>query len=331
MPQAADLDDLVQHLKKQTERHEAAISHAKTTVSSQEAELTKLEQIASTHQNWPQSALKLWHPPLMYPTSLFTGGLRPCGKDVLGLVTSSTARSRVHAARHELDYVAKELSDRSASQSGFQQQVSILQQELQAQEAQLEADWGRPKLWWEWLEGPQDPLDWTSGLKSAAASAAGDFMGQFWDDDKCTLPIKLSSPTSKYWAEDGQAGFDLEQPGKKADQKAYTDWEQEKWLAEHTLRRSTQKGFPRAFTPRGLENATPRFEDRFAEDEPATLDPRLPRPASLPDLRKYPVSQQEAMWKDARMEAFDGNVDALGLKSMGADLMGIDMLDMMLA
>ncbi|CAK9104059.1 unnamed protein product [Durusdinium trenchii] len=203
----------------------------------------------------------------------------------------------------------------------------------------LKADWGRPKLWWEWLEGPQDPLDWTSGLKSAAASAAGDFMGQFWDDDKCTLPIKLSSPTSKYWAEDGQAGFDLEQPGapwprrgtfrrKKADQKAYTDWEQEKWLAEHTLRRSTQKGFPRAFTPRGLENATPRFEDRFAEDEPATLDPRLPRPASLPDLRKYPVSQQEAMWKDARMEAFDGNVDALGLKSMGADLMGIDMLDM---
>lgn len=75
-----------------------------------EAELTKLEQIASTHQNWPQSALKLWHPPLMYPTSLFTGGLRPCGKDVLGLVTSSTARSRVHAARHELDYVAADLA-----------------------------------------------------------------------------------------------------------------------------------------------------------------------------------------------------------------------------
>ncbi|CAK9104987.1 unnamed protein product [Durusdinium trenchii] len=52
---------------------------------------------------------------------------------------ASTHQSRVHAARHELDYVAKELSDRSASQSGFQQQVSILQQELQAQEAQLEA------------------------------------------------------------------------------------------------------------------------------------------------------------------------------------------------
>ena len=93
----------------------------------------------------------------------------------------------------------------------------------------LKADWGRPKLWWEWLEGPylgdlqrrccwkdwneypwfwdfsrlvripnvgriswklstwhirQDPLDWKSGLASAAKSAAGDFMGQFWDDEK---------------------------------------------------------------------------------------------------------------------------------------------------
>lgn len=30
----------------------------------------------------------------------------------------------------------------------------------------------------------QDPLDWKSGLASAAKSAAGDFMGQFWDDEK---------------------------------------------------------------------------------------------------------------------------------------------------
>ena len=30
--------------------------------------------------------------------------------------------------------------------------------------------------------------------------------------------------------------------GNKADQKVYADWDQEKWLAEHTLRRSTQKG-----------------------------------------------------------------------------------------
>lgn len=29
-----------------------------------------------------------------------------------------------------------------------------------------------------------DPLDWKSGLASAAASAAGDFLGQFWDNDK---------------------------------------------------------------------------------------------------------------------------------------------------
>lgn len=203
----------------------------------------------------------------------------------------------------------------------------------------LKADWGRPKLWWEWLEGPQDPLDWKSGLASAVKSAAGDFLGQFWDDEKCTLPIKLSSPVSKYWAEDGQAGFDLEQTGapwprrgtyrrNKADQKVYADWDQEKWLAEHTLRRSTQKGFPRALTPRGLENATPRFEDRFGEDEPATLDPHLPRPASLPDLRQYPASQQEAMMKDARMESFDGNVDALGLASMGTEMLGMDLLDM---
>lgn len=203
----------------------------------------------------------------------------------------------------------------------------------------LKADWGRPKLWWEWLEGPQDPLDWKSGLASAVKSAAGDFLGQFWDDEKCTLPIKLSSPVSKYWAEDGQSGFDLEQTGapwprrgtyrrKKADQKVYADWNQEKWLAEHTLRRSTQKGFPRALTPRGLENATPRFEDRFEEDEPATLDPHLPRPASLPDLRQYPASQQEAMMKDARMESFDGNVDALGLGTMGTEMLGMDLLDM---
>jgi len=204
----------------------------------------------------------------------------------------------------------------------------------------LKADWGRPKLWWEWLEGPQDPLDWKSGLASAAKSAAGDFMGQFWDDEKCTLPIKLDNPLSKYWAEDGQAGYDLEQqqasawPRRgtyrrdKADEKIYTDWDQEKWLAEHSLRRSTQKGFPRALTPRGLENATPRFEDRFTEDEAATLDPRLPRPASLPDLGKYPPSQQEAMFKDARMEAFDGNVDALGLKSTGNAMLGMDLLDM---
>ena len=29
-----------------------------------------------------------------------------------------------------------------------------------------------------------------------------DFVASF----RCTLPIKLSSPVSKYWAEDGQAG-----------------------------------------------------------------------------------------------------------------------------
>ena len=34
-----------------------------------------------------------------------------------------------------------------------------------------------------------DPLDWKSGLKSAAASAAGDFLGQFWDDDKLLGPF----------------------------------------------------------------------------------------------------------------------------------------------
>ena len=62
---------------------------------------------------------------------------------------------------------------------------------------------------------------------------------------------------------------------------------------------------------------------RFAEDEPGTLDPRLPRPAGpkdlilhtiacgsawctsagLPDLNKYTESQREEMFHDARMEA----------------------------
>ncbi len=76
----------------------------------------------------------------------------------------------------------------------------------------LKADWGRPKLWWEWLEGPlldslvppimirleilesvsgttlwpfrPDPLDWKSGLKSAVKSMAGDFLSNFFDNDK---------------------------------------------------------------------------------------------------------------------------------------------------
>ena len=30
----------------------------------------------------------------------------------------------------------------------------------------------------------QDPMDWKSGLASAVGSAAGDFLGQFWDNDK---------------------------------------------------------------------------------------------------------------------------------------------------
>ncbi|CAE7362020.1 unnamed protein product [Symbiodinium pilosum] len=199
----------------------------------------------------------------------------------------------------------------------------------------LKADWGRPKLWWEWLEGPPDPLDWKSGLKSAVKSMAGDFLSNFFDNDKCTLPIGLDTPISKYWKESGQAGYDLEQPGapwprrgtfrrEKADQKVYADWDQEKWLAEHTLRRPTMKGFPKAFTPHGLERATPRFEDRFAEDEPGTLDPRLPRPAGLPDLNKYTESQREEMF-----HAFDGNSGALGVgDDMMTKMLGGDMAEM---
>ncbi|OLP99794.1 hypothetical protein AK812_SmicGene17581 [Symbiodinium microadriaticum] len=188
----------------------------------------------------------------------------------------------------------------------------------------LNADWGRPKLWWEWLEQPAGAVgDWKSGLKAAAKSMVGDFVGSFFDDEKCTLPIKLDSPISEYWKEAGQAGFDLESPQapwprrgtfrrKKADQKVYATWDQEKWVDEHTLRRPTIKGFPKALTPAGLERATPRFEDRFEEDEPATLDPRLPRPAGLPDLNEYVESQREEMFEEARMKAFDGNSGALG-------------------
>ncbi|CAE7306143.1 unnamed protein product [Symbiodinium natans] len=152
----------------------------------------------------------------------------------------------------------------------------------------LNADWGRPKLWWEWLEGPPDLMDWKSGLKSAAKSTAGDFMSQFFDSDKCTLPIKLDTPISKYWQESGQAGFCVK-------------------VVEGRIE------FP---VPARTIRAV-RFAFRFSEDEPATLDPRLPRPAGLPDLNKYTESQREDMYEDARMKAFDGNSGALGV---GADM-----------
>ncbi|CAE7248009.1 DRC3 [Symbiodinium sp. CCMP2456] len=179
----------------------------------------------------------------------------------------------------------------------------------------LNADWGRPKLWWEWLEKPN-----LAALIAVAAakSMVGDFVGSFFDDEKrpvfmmCTLPIKLDSPISEYWKEAGQAGFDLESPQApwprrgtfrraKADQKVYATWDQEKWVDEHTLRRPTIKGFPKALTPAGLERATPRFEDRFEDVN-----------TGLPDLNEYVESQREEMFEEARMKAFDGNSGALG-------------------
>merc|ERR1712079_880336 len=57
-------------------------------------------------------------------------------------------------------------------------------------------------------------------------------------------------------------------------------WPQQRWLRDHSLRRQTLKGYPRVLTPKGLEYATPRLGRFEEQNEPATLDPYLPRPSA---------------------------------------------------
>lgn len=66
-------------------------------------------------------------------------------------------------------------------------------------------------------------------------------------------------------------------------------------MRENSLRRPTLKGYPEVLTAAGLRSATPRL-GRFDENEPATLDPRLPRPAPMPDVRMYPEKQRADLY-----------------------------------
>merc|ERR1712039_579279 len=59
------------------------------------------------------------------------------------------------------------------------------------------------------------------------------------------------------------------------------------------MRRQTLKGFPHVLTPDGRKELTPRLGRFEEENEPGTLDPRLPRPAPMPDRRRIFMGQEK--------------------------------------
>lgn len=154
-----------------------------------------------------------------------------------------------------------------------------------------------------------------SGLKAAASDSMKDMLGTY--GQSCRKPVHIPEPASEYWAEDGQTGFDpnsSDAPPPEVTTPKYTkltpapvDFDQEVWLRRNSFRRPTLKGFPRALSPDGLENATPRLNDRFEENEPATLDPQLPRPARPKDLR-WEWNKEQA-YRESTLQAFDGNYE----------------------
>eukprot|EP00930_Biecheleria_cincta_P082626 TRINITY_DN7232_c0_g3_i1.p1 TRINITY_DN7232_c0_g3~~TRINITY_DN7232_c0_g3_i1.p1 ORF type:complete len:517 (-),score=108.87 TRINITY_DN7232_c0_g3_i1:133-1683(-) len=186
-----------------------------------------------------------------------------------------------------------------------------------------------PTLWWEWLQKKPGQAEGEGGMsmkgmkkglmdgmKAAASDAFKDLLGTY-DQKSCRKPVRIPEPASDYWAEDGQTGFDpnsSDAPPPEYVEPKYTkstpppvDFDQEVWLRTNSFRRPTLKGFPRALSPDGLENVTPRLNDRFEEDEPATLDPQLPRPARPRDLRFFP--NREQAHQESIMQAFDGNYE----------------------
>eukprot|EP00929_Paragymnodinium_shiwhaense_P036794 TRINITY_DN19688_c0_g2_i3.p1 TRINITY_DN19688_c0_g2~~TRINITY_DN19688_c0_g2_i3.p1 ORF type:complete len:232 (+),score=50.69 TRINITY_DN19688_c0_g2_i3:332-1027(+) len=95
-------------------------------------------------------------------------------------------------------------------------------------------------------------------------------------------------------------------------------FEKDIWLRQNSMRRQTLHGFPEALTPWGIRSSTPRLGRLQPNShDPATLDPRLPRPAKGVDMRL--VAPQ--LRKDYEMKLYDANPPGGILNTVGSTVM----------
>eukprot|EP00933_Yihiella_yeosuensis_P029327 TRINITY_DN22994_c0_g1_i1.p1 TRINITY_DN22994_c0_g1~~TRINITY_DN22994_c0_g1_i1.p1 ORF type:complete len:338 (+),score=81.89 TRINITY_DN22994_c0_g1_i1:298-1311(+) len=150
----------------------------------------------------------------------------------------------------------------------------------------------------------------TSHVKSQAAEVG---LGK----DSCPQPVKIDDPASEFWASPSTPSSSSRALPKdyaiaSPQQKEFDplnppalEWQQKTWLRENSLRRPTIPGYPHVLTPEGSKMLSPRLE-RFQDNEPATLEPRLPRPRSPPDFSRYPEDLRAKALAKSSMKAYDG-------------------------
>lgn len=144
--------------------------------------------------------------------------------------------------------------------------------------------------WWKWLELPEG----AGGKRAKIPKPKGPAAGQ---EEGCPEPVTIERPAGQ-WLEET---LDPGKPPKLS-------WPQEQWMRENSLRRPTLPGFPHVLTRGGIRNATPRLPRFAKENEPATIDPRLPRPAPMVDPSRVPRGSEQ----DAVFRAYDGKQDGGG-------------------
>lgn len=168
---------------------------------------------------------------------------------------------------------------------------------------------GKPKHWWKWLELPESDNRPPKRRRFLRREAG------------CPKPVDLKHPAGD-WESEYESADPFKKPFDPLKPPKLT-WKQEVWTREHSLRRPTVPGYPYVLTPAGMRNAVPRLP-RFAEEnEAATIDPHLPRPAPKLNPDAVPYRNPEK----AVFRVYDGKQEGGGIlknigKAIAAKLVG---------
>jgi len=172
-----------------------------------------------------------------------------------------------------------------------------------------------PAHWWKWLA--KDDVRENEPV-SSRLKACGEGI-------KWKKKIAGKHPASYRWDEEPEPPQDpKEVPKEKTEEERQEEeeakseemlhpgkftWGQEEWIRRNSMRRPTIDGMPEILGPRGKQEMIPRIE-RFSDgSEPATFDPRLPRPQAPPTGLEVPADQMD----DWLFKAYDGKLLVTGL------------------